>query len=171
MKSRLTVIFVGLAVLTTAVPALPGQQTGPEALIGQARAIALTPHFSRQEITQALIMVLDASLLVLPETSFSAEFKDRVGTVRKMFADGALFEDKARQYLGLAYKLVAGGQAWAVPEDLKSAYRESEIMDRAKKICIALLDGALAEIRADRREEAVRNLISFAIFVITPVEA
>jgi len=171
MTKTATIALIGAAFLLAAGPVAGAQDNGPEALIGRARAITLSPHFSREEISQALIGVLDASLLVLPETSYAAEFKSRVDTVRTMLADGALLEDKIRQYLGLAYKMVAGGQAWAVPEDLKAAYREVEIMDRAKKICVALLDGALADLKAGRREQAVRQLVSFVIFVVTPVEA
>lgn len=171
MTSRSTIALIGLALLALAVPAMRAEQTGPEALIGRARAVSLTPHFSREEITKALIDALDASLLMLPATTYASEFKSRVDAVRKMFAEGAIFEDKARQYLGLAYKLVSSGQAWAVPEEIKSAYREIEIMERAKKICVALLDASLTEYRAGRPEPAVRDLLSFVIFVITPVEA
>lgn len=171
MKKHVSVAFIAAAALLAGAPVLKVQEAGPEALIGRARAVTLSPHFSREEITQALVGVLDATLLVLPPTSYAAEFKGRVETVRKMLADGGLLEDKIRQYLGLAYKLASGGQAWAVPAELSSAYREADIMDRAKKICVALLDGALAAIEAGRREEAVRGLVGFVLFVVTPVEA
>lgn len=171
MKRSVIVALIAAAALLAGTPVLEAQEAGPEALIGRARAVTLSPHFSREEITQALTGVLDAALLVLPPTSYEAEFKGRIETVRKMLADGGLLEDKIRQYLGLAYKLVTGGQGWAVPEELASAYCEAEIMDRAKKICVALLDRALAGIKAGRREEAVRDLVGFVLFVVTPVEA
>ena len=171
MKKHSMIALIGIALLLAAVPALRGEEAGPEALIARVRTVTLSPHFSREEITKALIDALDASLLMLPETTHASEFKSRVDAVRKMFAEGVIFEDKARQYLGLAYKLVSGGQAWAVPEELKTAYREAEIMERAKKICVALLDASLTEYKAGRPELAVRDLISYVIFVITPVEA
>jgi hypothetical protein len=171
MKKHASVAVIAAAVLLAGAAGLEAQEAGPEALIGRARAVTLSPHFSREEITQALVGVLDATLLVLPPTAYAAEFRGRIETVRKMMGDGVLFEDKIRQYLGLAYKLVSGGNAWAVPEELASAYREAEIMDRAKKICVALLDGALAAIEAGRLEAAVRDLVGFVLFVVTPVEA
>jgi len=171
MDKTTTIVLIAAAALFATAPAAGTQDNGPEALIGRARAVTLSPHFNREEITGALIGVLDASLLVLPETPYAAEFKGRIDTVRKMFAEGGLLEDKIRQYLGLAYKMVSGGLAWAVPEELQSAYREAEIMDRAKKICVALLDGALDDLKAGRREQAARQLVSFVIFVVTPVVA
>ncbi|NLH78058.1 MAG: hypothetical protein GX465_13575 [Acidobacteria bacterium] len=171
MKRTVIVALIAVAVLLAGAPVLKAQEAGPEALIGRARAVTLSPHFSREEITQALVGVLDAALLVLPATSYEAEFRGRIETVRKMFDEGGLLEDKIRQYLGLAYKLASGGQAWTVPAELASAYREADIIDRAKKICVALLDRALAGIEAGRREEAVRDLVAFVLFVVTPVEA
>ena len=171
MRKRLTIVLIGFALIVLAAPLLPARQAGAEELIGRARKTPMTPDAGREAILKALADALDAALLILPKTDYADEFKSRIGTVRKMFEDGALFEDKARQYLGLAYQMVSGGKSWAVPEELKSAYREVDIMERAKRICAGLLDSALAEHKAGRHESAVRDLISFVIFVITPVEA
>lgn len=171
MNSRSTVALIGLGLLLAATPVLAVPEDSLEAKIGRARAVVLGPEGSREAITKALVDVLDATLLILPKTDYAGEFRSRVDTVKTMFEDGALFEDKARQYLGLAYKMVSGGKSWEVPEELKSAYREAAIMERAKKICAALLDSSLAEHKAGRHESAVRDLVSFVIFVITPVEA
>ncbi|NTU51537.1 MAG: hypothetical protein HGA94_03755 [Candidatus Aminicenantes bacterium] len=171
MNSRPTVALIGLGLLLAAIPVLAVPEDSLEAKIGRARAVVLGPEGSREAIAKALVDVLDASLLILPKTDYAEEFRSRVETVKKMFEDGALLEEKVRQYLGFAYKMVSGGKSWEVPEELKSAYREVDIMERAKRICAGLLDSALAEHKAGRRESAVRDLISFVIFVITPVEA
>lgn len=163
--------LVGIAALLAAIPAPLDAGDAFETRVGGVRSVLLKPHFSREEVTQALGEALDAALLVLPASDHAAEVRSRIETVRKMFADGALLEDKIRQYLGLAYKMVAGGKSWEVPEELTTVYREVEITERAKKICGALLDSSLAEHKAGRDEAAVRDLLSFVIFVVTPVEA
>jgi hypothetical protein len=165
------IAVIAVAIGLATVPSLQAQENGFEAKIGRVRAVVLTPDFSRDDIARALVEALDASLLILPAADYAAEFRSRVETVQKMFADGALLEDKARQYLGLAYKMVAGGESWKVPEELMSAYRAVEITERGKKVCVALLDSSLADHKAGRNEAAVRGLIGFVIFVITPVEA
>lgn len=173
MKHASTFAFIAALALVTlsAAPALRGAQSSPEALIENARTVLKAPELPREAVTRALADALSASLLILPKKDYADEFRSRVATVREMFEVGALFEDKARQYLGLAYKLVSGGKAWEVPAELKSAYREADIMAQANKICGALLDSSLAEHKAGRDEAAVRDLISFVIFVITPIEA
>jgi hypothetical protein len=171
MKNRLTIALIGVALLIAAAPALQGSETGPEGMIGRARTVILSPEASRDAITEALVEVLEASLLILPKTDYAEEFKSRVETVQKMFEDKALFSDKARQYLGLAYKMVSGGKSWQVPEELASAYRGKDIMEQAKKVCVRLVDSALAERKAGRNEQAVRDLLGFVLMVITPIEA
>lgn len=179
MRTRTTVIaLIALSLAGTAPgallaagPSLPAADKTPEALIGHARAVVLAPHFSREDITGALAEVLDAALLILPATDYADDFKARIGTVRKMLAEGVLFSDKERQYLGFAYKMVNGGAAWQVPAELTAEARMEKSIDLARKICAGLLDSALAEHKAGRRELAVRDLLGFVILVVTPMEA
>jgi hypothetical protein len=152
-------------------PALWGGQTGPEALIAGARTILNAPEPQREAMTKALIDALGASLAILPETDYAEEYKSRIGTVKKMFGDGALFEAKARQYLGLAYKLVSGGKTWEIPAELRATVGVKKGVEKATELCGKLLDSARAEHKAGRNEEACRDLLSFVLLVITPIEA
>jgi hypothetical protein len=171
MKNCAVSAFAVLGLLLPSALAAQSPETGPEAMILRARAVIMVPDASRDAITKALIDALDASLLILPETDDSKEFRSRVETVRKIFDEGRLFSDKARQYLELAYKLVSGGRAWQLPEELKTAYREKDMMERAKNACLKLVDSALAERKAGHNEAAVQRLVEFVILVITPIEA
>ena len=171
MKNRLTIALTCFALLLSLGPALRAAQTDPEALIARARTVLNAPETQRQAITKALVDALDASLAIMPKTDHAEEFNSRVATVKKMFEDGALFEDKARQYLGLAYKLVSGNTAWAIPAELKAADGVKKGVEKATELCGKLLDSALAERKAGRNVEACRDLISFVILVITPIEA
>ena len=84
---------------------------------------------------------------------------------------GELFSEKAHQYLGLAYKPVSGGKAWKIPEELKAPGEGTKGIERATKICAKLLDSALAEHKAGRNEESVRDLLGLVILVVTPIDA
>jgi len=171
MKGLTTIALIGLVLVLAVTPALPGQETDPEALIIGARAVVLNPDFSRDAITKALADVLGASLLILPKTDYAAEFRSRIEWVRGSLKNGDLFSDKARQYLGLAYKLVAGGSLWQVPAELKAADSAKKGIERATEICGQLLDSALTERKAGNNEKAVRYLLEFVLLVVTPIEA
>lgn len=171
MKKHAMFVLAVLGLLLPASSSLQNPGKSPEAMILGARATFMAPHFSRDEITKALTDVLDATLLILPESGDFQEIRSRVEIARKMFGEKELFSDKARQYLGLAYKLANGGRAWQLPEELKTPYREKNIMEQAKRVCANLIDSSLAERKAGRNDMAVLRLLEFVIMVITPVEA
>lgn len=171
MKTCQTLILVALMCLVIAPPMLRGASTDPETMITHARSVILGPQGSRDAMLDALVELLDATLLVLPETSYAGEFRSRIEAVRKLLGDGALFSDKVRQYLGLTYKLVTGGKAWQIPQEMQGPYREADTMEQARKAGGRLFDSALAERKAGRNEQCVRYLLEVVLMVITPVEA
>jgi hypothetical protein len=171
MKSRTMIALMILGLVISRTPLLRGSETGPEAMIAHARDVVQSPHFSRDDITKALVDVLEASLLILPKTDYAEEFRSRVETVQKMFGEKEIFAEKARQYLGLSYKLVAGGNLWQIPAELKAPESTKKGIERATEICVKLLDSALAERKAGRSEQSVRYLLEFVLLVITPIEA
>ncbi len=170
MKSRITIVLIGLFSLVAAVPAVRGGQAGPEALIGQARAVVVSPHFSRDEINKALVNALDASLLVLPKTEQNKDTKSRIENVKKAMQKGDIFSDKAREELGSAYASLSGGQAWKIPEELTAKSGANKGIEQATKICAKLLDSALDAYKAGRGSEAARDLLGMVILVVTPIE-
>jgi len=171
MKQHLMIALIGIALLLAAVPALRGEEAGPEALIARARTVVLSPHFSREAINGALLDVLDASLLILPRTDRTKECRSRIEEAKKPIVQGELFSEKAYGDLGLAYKSVSGGTAWKIPEELTAAGAGSKGIEQATKICAKLLDSALAAHKAGRSEESVRDLLGMVILIVTPIEA
>jgi len=172
MKTHRSIILLGLGLLLcAAVPALRASESGPEATITKARAYILDPNFSPDGIDKVLVEVLDASLAILPQKEYAAEYKSRIEWVKGAFAEKHLFSDKIRQYLGLSYKLVANGTAWQLPEELESPSSAREGMNAAIKVCARFLESALSEMKAGNNEQAVRHILDFVIMVVTPVEA
>ena len=172
MKTHRSIILLSLGLLCIlTAPALRASETGPEATITKARAYILDPNFSPRGIEQVLVEVLDVSLAILPQKDYASEYKSRIEWVKASFADKHLFSDKTRQYLGLAYKLVANGTAWQLPEELKSVSSSQDGMNAAIRVCARFLESAAAEMKAGNNEKAVRHILDFVIMVVTPVEA
>jgi len=168
---RLTVILgLGLLFLWPAT-VLRALESDPEATISKIKVHILDPNFNPHGIEQILAEALDVSLALLPPKEYSAEYRSRIEWVKTAFSDKHLFSDKIRQYLGLSYKLVANGEAWRLPEEIKTAPSAGEGMKAALKLCARFLDSAMTEIRARNNEKAVRHILDFVILVVTPVEA
>jgi hypothetical protein len=171
MKTHKTIFLAALALLISTA-CLRGAEEKPEVMINRAVTVIMTPSTpSTEVVAKALVEILNASLLILPKTDYAEEYKSRIESVKKLLVEGSIFSDKVHQYLGLAHKLVTGGIAWKVPEELTSAYREKDIMAQAKKICQRSIDSALAELEAGRSEQSVRYLLEFVLTIITPIEA
>jgi hypothetical protein len=170
MKKYLTIALITCVAVMAAAPALRGSQDKPEAMIEHARQALSASQPATEAITKALVDSLSASLLILPETGYAEEYKSRIESVRKMVKEGAMLSKEAYQDLDIAYKLVSGGKTWEIPAALKEAGSDKKGIDKATEICGQLLDAALAERKAGRDEEAVRDLLSFVILVVTPIE-
>ena len=171
MKRYLTIALITCAAVIAAAPALRSSQDKPEALIESARKALSIPQPATEAITKALVDALSASLLILPKTDYADEYKSRIEGVRTMVKQGAMLSPEAYEDLGAAYKLVSGGKAWEIPAELKASGSETKGIEKAVEICGTLLDAALAERKAGRNEEAVRDLLSFVLLVVTPMEA
>lgn len=171
MRTRLTIALFVLGFILVSIPALRAEETGPEALITRGAAAFMGPDISTEAINKALGDILDAAVLILPQSADSEEFMSRVEIAKKTMAERSPLNDKVRQYIGFAYKLASGGKAWTMPEEMTSVYRAKDIMAQARKICQGHIDSALAELKAGRNGQAVLHLLSFVLMVITPVEA
>ncbi len=171
MKNRIAIILVALGFLVFAVPFLPGQETEPDMLIQRASSAIFGPAATPETLLKALTGLLDAAIMILPLMDDSIEIKHRIDVAKKMMVERGMLNDKARQYLSFAYKLITGGKAWKAPEELTSLYREKEIMELSGKIGRKLIESALAERKAGRNKDSVRCLLEFVLLVVTPIEA
>ena len=171
MKNRWIAVSLGIALLAAVIP-LPGsEEASPEALIARVRAVLQTPHPPEHGLAKALGDALDAALLILPKAGYEAEFRSLVGGARKAIAEGGMLSDGVYGDLLKSYRLVSGGKDWTVPAELKAAGDPDKGIELAVKICVKLLDSALAAHKAGRAEEAARDLLGLVILVVTPIEA
>ena len=171
MRTRTTIALVAAGLVLAAIPPLPAEDTPPEVLIRRGAAALTGPDISGKAIMKALGDILDAAVLILPQSEDSEEFRSRVDIAKKTMVERSPLNDKVRQYVGFAYRLASGGKTWKVPEGMTSLYRGKDIMAEARKICQGHIDSALAELKAGRNGQAVLHLLSFVLMVITPVEA
>jgi hypothetical protein len=176
VKKALASALVSLVVLAALGPAvsagpLPSGQKDPEALIRAAVQVTGAPHFSREEITAALAGSLEAALLILPPTGAAADAAPLLQGVHKALREGVLFEDRIRQDLASAFKMLSGGKDWGIPKELTDESEAKKGIEAARKIGLELLESALAEWRAGRAVPAAQRLVSFVLLVVTPIKA
>jgi hypothetical protein len=170
MKNRSILTFVVLGLLISVPPVLWCSETEAASMITHASSVIMAPSPSHDAIKAALLEILDASLLILPKTDYSDEYRSRIEVAKTQFSEQSLFSDKGHQYLSLAYRLVTAGKRWQFPEELTVPYRERDIMEQAKKLAQKLIDSALSELKAGRNEQSVRYLLELVLMVVTPIQ-
>jgi hypothetical protein len=169
MKNRPIIALVSLGLLVVAAPVLRGSDTDAGSMIKHGASVILDRSASQETIKAAWFEMLDASLLILPRTDYADEYRSRIDAAKREFGPGTLFSDKGNQALADAYRLVASGKEWKFPEELIKGRGEKDHMEKVVAACQGMLDTALAELEAGRRESSVRNLLGFILMVITPV--
>jgi hypothetical protein len=170
MKTRFFIAAGLLGILVCAAPPLRGSGIDAGSMIVHANSVIMDPSSPKTAVEEALIEILDASLLILPKNDSTAECRSRIEGAKKEFDQNTLFSDKAHQSLSLAYRLLMEGKKWRFPEEVSAAYREKAIREQAMKTGQKLIDSALGEMKAGRSGESVRYLLEYALMIITPVE-
>ncbi len=170
MNGRSKMFFVGLGILTILAPTLRAQEKDVESMINHAYSAMTSPKASGQDFEAALIEILDATLLILPASDYAEEFRGRIDVAKKMIVERGMLNDKVRQYLGFAYRLVTAGQFWKQPEEIRAAYRQKDILEQSQKAVQRAVDSALAERKAGRDEQSVRWLLELVLLVVTPIQ-
>lgn len=169
MKARLALVSVLLVVLASAAP-VRGAQADIETAVRNARAVLTAPHFSKEEITKALVGALEASLSILPRSAATKDSASRLESVAAAMKAGGMLSDKSREDLLIVYKSLAG-KAWEIPKEITAAAKPSDGIKLATKVCLDLVDSALVEWKAGRSDQAIVRLLSFVLLVITPIKA
>jgi len=168
---NMTVVTAGIfSLLLFAAAPLQAADSDIAGMIAHANSVMLDHSASRDAHRRAMIEILDASLLILPQTESTDECRSRIEGAKAEFDEKSLFTDKGHQYLSLAYRLLTSGEKWQFPKEVQGAYQGEDIMARAKKEAQKLIDSALGELNAGHGQESVRYLLEYVLMVITPVE-
>lgn len=169
MKNRSIIALVTVGLFVAAAPVLRCSDTNAGSMITHAVSVIMDRSCSHEAMKAAWFEILDASLLILPRTDYADEYDSRIETAKKQFGSGALFSDEGNEALAQAYRLVAAGEEWKFPEELLKGRGEKDHMEKIRAACQEMIDTALSDLEAGRREQAVRNLLGFILMVITPV--
>ena len=88
---------------------------------------------------------------------------------KKLFKETSLFNDKARQYLALSYRMMTNGQKFQKPEELDEFVTPEEAQEKAVKYTKQLIDKALTELDAGHPDKTAILLLELVLLVVTPI--
>ena len=123
---------------------------------------------AQENIVDSLSQLLDIAASITT-SEYKEDIKYRIEVAKELFKEKSLFNEKARQYLSFAYRMMTNGQKFQKPEELDEFVTPDEAQEKAMKYTRNLMDKALAELDAGNPDETAKFLVEFVLMVVTPI--
>ena len=141
----------------------------PKARIVEASDAIFGVPATKETLIDSLIQLLDVVVTLTSTSKYKDEITRHVEVAKDLFTNQSLFNDKARQYLALAYRMITNGQKYQKPKELDEFITPSEAQDKAMKYAKDLISRSLSELESGHKEKAAKFLLELVLMVVTPV--
>lgn len=139
-----------------------------KASIIEASAALFDSSTTKETIVNSLIQLLDVVVILTSTSIYKDEIKYHIDVVEDLIKNESLFNEKARQYLSFAYRMVTNGQKYQKPKELDEFVTPSEAQEKAMKYAKGLIEKALTELKSDHKEKTAKHLLELVLMIITP---
>jgi hypothetical protein len=124
---------------------------------------------SQDILIDSLIQLLDVALALTSESPYKEEIIHHVNIAKDLIKNDSFFNEKARQYISFAYRMVTQGKKYQRPEELDKFVTPAEAQEKAMKYAKGLIQKSLSELDAGREDRAAKPLLELVLMVITPI--
>ncbi len=173
MRHTTRVALVAGGILLLSLPGTPAPAQDTAARIREAASVfvgAPDPAVTPAQVRASLLALLDITASVCPVSPYQADIRDRIGIARELIEKESIFNDKARQYLSFAYRMMTDGKKYAPPPELDQFVTPAEAQEKARAHAARLVEAAVGELNAGRPAETARQLLELALMIVTPVK-
>lgn len=116
---------------------------------------------SEDQVRGALNRILEAIVLILPQTEQSRDARSNLKAAILELKDGSLLSEKGGQRLAMAYRSLNAGKGFQFPE--------IQTIEEAKAHISKLVASSLASLREGRDEETSKKLLECVLMIVTPM--
>jgi hypothetical protein len=122
-----------------------------------------------EEIADYLNMLLDTAVSLSKTSQYHDKIEYNVGVAQDLLKNDSIFNDKARQYLSFAYRMLTGGIKYERPPELDVFITPEEAGEKGIAYSKKLIENALYCLKEKKDIEAAKHLIEFVLMTVTPV--
>jgi hypothetical protein len=161
----LCLLFVFLSGATT-----PSEDT--KAKIKEASSTFLSaadPSVTSARILKSILKLLDIAAALTPESQYKTDIQYRIDVAKDLFQKESIFNEKARQYLSLAYRQMTNGKKYERPKELDEFVTPAEAQEKSQKYAQKLVEAALGHVDEGKPGEAARLLLELVLMIVTPI--
>ena len=127
------------------------------------------PDTSREQIVDSLVEFLDITLSLTASSKYRDEIKHHIEVAKDLFKNSSIFNDKARQYVALTYRMVTEGVKYLKPPELDDFVTPAEAQEKAVKYAKKLVEEARTNANLGNEKEAAKRILELVLLIVTPV--
>jgi len=171
MAKKAFILPVIIIMLISTLSAALIEQKDTKTKILEACEVLFNPNASptKEKILDSLFQLLDVAASITTASEYKDEIKYRIDVAKELFKDDSLFNEKARQYLSFAYRMMTNGQKYQSPEELDVFVTPDEAQEKAMKYAKKLVEKALSELEDGNPGETAKILLELVLMVVTPI--
>ncbi|UCE39885.1 MAG: hypothetical protein JSV17_10385 [Candidatus Aminicenantes bacterium] len=162
------VIAIFTMLMASSFGALRDEQD-PKTRIIEASNSLFSPSATKETLVNSLFQFLDVVVTLTSTSQYKDEISQRIDVAKELIENDSLFNDKARQYLSFAYRMITNGQKFQMPKELDEFVTPSEAQEKAMKYSKNLIAESLSELESGHKQKAARHLLELVLMVVTPI--
>jgi hypothetical protein len=105
---------------------------------------------------------------VTPDSQYKAEIQDRIAVAKDRIRDLSIFDDKARQYLSFAYRMMTDGRKYQAPQELDEFVTAAELQEKTMRYVEHVVTQSLRSLEDGDRQSTARLLLEIVLLTVTP---
>jgi hypothetical protein len=169
MVKKIGFVSAILAIFTLSlVGAFVDLQNSKSRIIEASNTLFNAPA-SQDILIDSLIQLLDVAVALTSKSQHKEEITRHIDIAKDLIKNESLFNDKARQYISFAYRMVTIGQKYQRPAELDEFVTPSEAQEKAMKYAKGLIQKSLSDLEAGQEEKTAKLLLELVLMVITPI--
>jgi hypothetical protein len=145
------------------------QTEDPKARIVEVTSVLYGASATKEILVNSLAQLLDVVVELTSASQYKEEISQKIDVAKGLITNQSLFNDKARQYLSLAYRMISNGQKYQKPDELDEFVTPSEAQRKALNYAKNLIEKSLSELESGDQQKAAKSLLELVLMVITPV--
>ncbi len=145
------------------------QGLDPKARIVEASGVLFGTSATKEILVNSLAQLLDVVVELTSASQYREEINQKISISKDLIKNQSLFNEKARQYLSLAYRMISNGQKYQTPDELDEFVTPSEAQRKALNHAKKLIAKSLSELESGDQQKAAKALLELVLMVITPV--
>lgn len=166
---KICALSVLLTILFVSSSGAPIRLQEPKSRIMEASEALFNTSGTMETMIDSLTQLLDVVVTLTSASQYRDEIAQHVEVAKKLIKNQSLFNEKARQYLSLAYRMVTNGKKYQSPKELDEFVTPAEAQQKAMRYAKELIEKSLFELESGHAENAAKYLLELVIMVVTPV--